>query len=174
MTRATRTATDARSRPQSHGDGGTGGRSSQTALAGAPLAFRACPGAHRWRIDLRGKGTKAPGTARTVVRAHLEAHGIDPEDAVLVVSELVTNAELHGGGATWLSLAIDHTRIRIAVGDRLPGALPQVGPLDADAESGRGTLISAALAETLRIEQCGRRSKRVEATLARRPAGPGP
>ncbi|MCZ4102560.1 ATP-binding protein [Streptomyces sp. So13.3] len=69
----------------------------------------------------------------------------DPGVVALVVSELVTNAQRHGGGRIGLSLGLDAGRLRIAVSD---GSLRL--PVQRPAESGRigghGVRIVAELA----------------------------
>jgi anti-sigma regulatory factor (Ser/Thr protein kinase) len=80
----------------------------------------------------------------------LTSAGADHEGAELIVSELLTNALDHGGGAqVSLLVAEDEERIRIEVADsggsgRIPRLQPGAGP---DCERGRGLLLVAAIAE---------------------------
>ncbi|MGW0809334.1 ATP-binding protein [Nonomuraea sp. NPDC002799] len=57
--------------------------------------------------------------ARDITRQALEKCGYQGrhEDVLLVVSELVTNALVHGEGSPWLRVAGDPSRVRIEVGD---------------------------------------------------------
>jgi anti-sigma regulatory factor (Ser/Thr protein kinase) len=67
-------------------------------------------------------------------------------DAVLVTSELFTNAVLHGSGWVDVHLSLDHHAVRIAVvddGRERPTMAP--GPLPATALTGRGLRIVDAL-----------------------------
>jgi len=47
------------------------------------------------------------------------------QDAVLAVSELVTNAVVHAGSASTLAAAFDDGRLRIEVADRDPTHMPR-------------------------------------------------
>ncbi|MGH9134281.1 MAG: ATP-binding protein [Ilumatobacteraceae bacterium] len=68
--------------------------------------------------------------ARTWVDEFLAEHAIDDQlrdDAQLVVSELITNALMHGGGGTVLRASVTGDTVRLAVtdsGDELPEVLP--------------------------------------------------
>jgi anti-sigma regulatory factor (Ser/Thr protein kinase) len=68
------------------------------------------------------------------------------DDAVLVVSELVTNAERHADGARELRLIVRGRHLIIAVYDGDP-RIPAPHPGDEDAESGRGLDIVHDLAQ---------------------------
>jgi anti-sigma regulatory factor (Ser/Thr protein kinase) len=90
----------------------------------------------------------APALARRYVVEHaanLPENVV--EDAVLLVSELVTNAVRHGHPNIFLRLRIDPPRIGVAVEDR-GEALPVVPPVEPDptVPSGRGLLIVDAMA----------------------------
>lgn len=94
--------------------------------------------APRKRIALPS-GTAAPAKARAataglVAEWHLETLS---DDLALVVSELVTNAVLHGRPPLHLELQADDRRVTVAVADGSPdGPLPRSA--DCDAEGGRG------------------------------------
>lgn len=95
-----------------------------------------------------GEGVHAPAHARAWVSRH--AVGLSPnlvDDALLLVSELVTNAVRHGRGDVELSVRVGADRLRIAVSDRGP-EMPIVpdGRPSIDRPSGRGLLIVAATA----------------------------
>jgi anti-sigma regulatory factor (Ser/Thr protein kinase) len=83
---------------------------------------------------------QAPGTAREFLRAAACAthHARVLDEAELLVSELVTNAVLHGAPPITVRVECDSSDgLRVAVTDRSPDpAVPRAaGPLD---ESGRG------------------------------------
>lgn len=66
------------------------------------------------------------------------------ETAVLLVTELVTNAIEHGGGTAVVDAEVDRTRLRVAVADSDP-RLPTAQLAAIDAERGRGLLLVEAL-----------------------------
>jgi anti-sigma regulatory factor (Ser/Thr protein kinase) len=77
---------------------------------------------------------------RRLARDALDNRGLASmaDDAMLVVSELVTNAIVHSGGTEiTLSLDINEDVLRIAVRDGMPGHPAALTP-DHDEESGRG------------------------------------
>ena len=66
----------------------------------------------------------SPAPARHWLTGLLTAEGVAPqtlEDAILVTSELVTNALIHGGGAPSLSVTLTSDAVRIAVSDATVG-----------------------------------------------------
>ncbi|PPK98043.1 serine phosphatase RsbU (regulator of sigma subunit) [Kineococcus xinjiangensis] len=68
------------------------------------------------------------------------------DDALLVVTELVTNAVLHAGTEVELRLRDEQEALWLEVADRLPGVLPLLRAPDDERESGRGVLLLDALA----------------------------
>ena len=86
------------------------------------------PVLHDRSVDLRETQCVLPESlagvplAREFVRTTLSEHGADVlvEDALLVVSELVTNAVLHGYGAPVLRLGPGTGWVRIEVADDSP------------------------------------------------------
>ena len=89
----------------------------------------------------------ATRSARAVVRDLCATAAVGDETvetAVLLVTELVSNAVEHGGGAAVVDAFLDHDRLRVSVGDEDP-RLPAVGPADVEAERGRGLLLVDAL-----------------------------
>lgn len=92
------------------------------------------------------------GGARRFVRDVLDGWGIpDLQDsAALAVSELMTNAVIHAGTAATVRLAVADGELRLEVEDSHPDrALPiQPSRPPAEAEGGRGLLITSALAPT--------------------------
>ncbi|MGW6458179.1 SpoIIE family protein phosphatase [Streptomyces sp. NPDC055078] len=65
--------------------------------------------------------------------------------ALLIVSELVTNAIAHTHGQVRLDLTLAQDRLRIAVNDASPRSPARPAALDLDATGGRGLLIVEAL-----------------------------
>ena len=98
-----------------------------------------------------GEGTEAVPLARDFVRRALA--GCDDEvveAAQLVVTELVTNAVLHGVGPVALSVEVGD-RVRVAVEDA-GHELPVLVRASSEALTGRGLALVSALAETWGIE----------------------
>ena len=96
-------------------------------------------------------GANAPAIARRFVNEH--AHALDPnlkDDAELLVSEVVTNAVVHGRPAITLRVSTDPPGIGVAVHD-FGGALPPPtvpARVEPGATGGRGLMIVDALAST--------------------------
>ncbi len=89
-----------------------------------------------------------PAAARRVVAGACRDAGTGPEcldAAVLMTSEVVTNALRHGQGEVRLAVGADQELVRVEVGDDEPGR-PRRRSADIDAESGRGMVILDALA----------------------------
>ena len=85
------------------------------------------------------------GRVRAVIRSWRVP--VDPEVAVLLTSELVTNAIRHvAGQAVTLAVTCSRGRLRVDVHDTSP-SLPAVADVPADAETGRGLLLVATLAD---------------------------
>jgi len=90
----------------------------------------------------------APQIARQVVSQSCRDAQVDDEcrdTAVLLTSELVTNALLHGRAPVRLRVEVDARRLRVEVADDHPGR-PRTPTQHDDAESGRGMLIVSGLA----------------------------
>jgi sigma-B regulation protein RsbU (phosphoserine phosphatase) len=94
---------------------------------------------------------RSPTTARRVVQEALVEAGLEVmlDDALLLVTELVTNAVVHAGTDVELSIDIGPGHARIEVVDHGPGALPLQGadPSDGTREGGRGMFLLDALAQ---------------------------
>jgi anti-sigma regulatory factor (Ser/Thr protein kinase) len=97
---------------------------------------------------LRGfdESTTVPGDARAVRHARrftgrlCARAGIDGdlcESAVLLTSEVVTNAVIHGRSEARLRVVVDTDHVRVEVGDD-NSRHPVIQPPDADALDGRG------------------------------------
>jgi anti-sigma regulatory factor (Ser/Thr protein kinase) len=108
--------------------------------------------AHRSRMQyvwpLR-QDAQSVGHARAIIRRELSALCLSADlvdDAVLMVSELVTNAFMYGDGPYELVLHIDAKEIMCVVVDSSP-ILPELSPPDLAAEHGRGLRIIARLSD---------------------------
>jgi anti-sigma regulatory factor (Ser/Thr protein kinase) len=101
-----------------------------------------------------GHDARAAGQARRTTRSWLAGCPLDDrvEDLVLVVSELVSNALLHGKPPVTLMLRKVRHGVELEVHDHEP-AVPTVGgaPVALEAEGGRGLAIALALADTLEV-----------------------
>ncbi|WP_225825507.1 ATP-binding protein [Streptomyces naphthomycinicus] len=81
-------------------------------------------------------------------------------DALLVTSELTTNALLHGGGITGFDVGVDSGGVRVSVSDR-SGELPVASPAEDERgrtrPGGRGWPIVCRLARDVRVAElpCG-------------------
>ena len=90
----------------------------------------------------------APRAARTAIARCCEQARTGPEcveNAVLLTSELVTNALRHGTGSVRVGCDADRATVRIEIGDS-SRRRPTVRAADPDDESGRGMLLVDALA----------------------------
>jgi anti-sigma regulatory factor (Ser/Thr protein kinase) len=91
-----------------------------------------------WQAD-----SSTPRSAREIVSALLRGMGCDDlvDDALLLTSELVTNAVIHATGAVALHAELHDDGLRVAVHDQAPDlATPRPRPVDAE-EHGRGLAI---------------------------------
>ncbi|MFI9274818.1 SpoIIE family protein phosphatase [Kitasatospora sp. NPDC052896] len=110
---------------------------------------------------------RSASAARGFVRAALLGWGLPEvvDDAVVLVSELVTNAVVHAGTAAEVSCLRDEDSVQIGVTDRHPErglpafAGPAAGEVavsehfaDADGEGGRGLLMCSALSSRWGVE----------------------
>ncbi|MGP3936558.1 ATP-binding protein [Nonomuraea sp. KM88] len=89
------------------------------------------------------------GQARSIIRDELISLTLSDDlidDAVLMVSELITNAFMYGDGPYELALHVDAREIMIVVVDGSP-LLPSPSPDDVSAEHGRGLRIVARLSD---------------------------
>jgi anti-sigma regulatory factor (Ser/Thr protein kinase) len=95
------------------------------------------------------KDAQTVGRTRAIMRTELSALGLSSDvvdDAVLMVSELVTNAFMYGDGPYELILHVDVKEIMCVVVDGSP-ILPSPAPFDVQAEHGRGLRIIARLSD---------------------------
>ena len=127
---------------------------------------------------------KAAAAARRFVRETLQAWAVAPaagrhglvDDAVLLTSELVTNAVVHAGTAVQVTCRLVDGAVEVVVSDGHPGRLvpetPEPAPVGTDCTSGRGLRLPAALASAWGVAY-GRASKAVWFRLVLDGAGSG-
>lgn len=118
----------------------------------------------------------APAAARQLAGILLRQWAVPEEDvresALLVVSELVTNAVKHTSSEDLVEVSLEfhQAEVRVAVADSSP-AIPRQRAAGADEESGRGLAIVEAIARRWGVEPVGTAAgKRVYAVLALDPA----
>lgn len=107
------------------------------------VCFEVCPG---WGGIAEGDARRVQ-MARRVTTARLRYCGLESliDDAVLIVSELVTNAIQHSGGAqVTFTMTVRDGFLRIAVHAETTGR-PTVRSADDDAERGRGLFLVQCL-----------------------------
>ena len=107
-----------------------------------PTELRGC------RVRLTA-GPAAAAEARSQVRAAICAWDlpVDPDVAVLLASELVTNAIRHEAGKTiTLDITCSRGQLRVDVHDT-SRSLPVLVDAPADAEAGRGLMLVATLSD---------------------------
>jgi anti-sigma regulatory factor (Ser/Thr protein kinase) len=94
-------------------------------------------------------GPAAAAEARRRVRSAIQSWQIpvDPDTAILLTSELVTNAVRHEAGqAVMLVVTCARGQLRVDVHDTSP-SWPAVADVPADAETGRGLLLVETLSD---------------------------
>lgn len=125
------------------------------------------PGAAHAELAVPEDAESVP-RARRFVTAQLARWSVDATvagDAVLVTSELVTNALRHGCAPRRLELELSSERLRIAVGDAGPGR-PHQRQSATDREGGRGLALLEALGADWGFEPKPAAGKRVWCELA--------
>ena len=93
--------------------------------------------------------TTSPSRARRYVEQVLADAGLVHliDEALLLVTELVTNAVVHAGTTLELSVAVEGGQVRVEVLDRAPGAVPVVTAAPSETrEGGRGIFLLDSLA----------------------------
>ncbi|WP_103501353.1 SpoIIE family protein phosphatase [Streptomyces sp. SM14] len=102
---------------------------------------------------------RSVAAARGFVRDTLQGWGLDDliDDAVVLTSELVTNAVVHAGTTAEVRCLRDGTGLRVEIIDRhpereLPFAQVRRGTVDTDSEGGRGLMLCAALSSRWGVE----------------------
>lgn len=125
-------------------------------VAGAP-AVSAAPPVHHYRLELPS-GPRSAGHARRITRDQLASwHAEAIEDtALLVVSEFVTNASLHGVGTIVVELQATADRLLVIVSDSGTGGELSVGTQDLAAIQGRGLGLVDVLSDSWGAERTSR------------------
>ncbi|MFE2281639.1 SpoIIE family protein phosphatase [Streptomyces sp. NPDC059454] len=97
-----------------------------------------------WRVP------QAVGHARRFTRRTLRSWGVtaDLDGALLVVSELVTNALVHTDGQVRLDITLVNDRLRLAVADASPRTPVKPTSIGWEATGGRGILLVEAVSAT--------------------------
>uniref|UniRef100_UPI00404033F3 ATP-binding protein n=1 Tax=Streptomyces sp. f51 TaxID=1827742 RepID=UPI00404033F3 len=127
-------------------------------------------------------GPGNPADVRQAVRRALAGRPGEPThdvedtagDALLVASELVTNAMLHGGGVTAFDVTRTERAVRLSVSDRsdrLPVAVDQFDEIGRMRVGGRGWMIVCTLASDVVVARLRAGGKRITAEV---PLAPGP
>ena len=122
-----------------------------------------------FRFDLSMPPT--PGAIRIVrhlLRDALSIGGLDPDGPCLVLSELLTNALIHGGPPTVL-LELSSGRLHIAVADPGTGRVEAM-PASGSRGGGRGLFLVNALADRWGVRAPSAGGKTVWCHLAVAPA----
>jgi anti-sigma regulatory factor (Ser/Thr protein kinase) len=90
----------------------------------------------------------SPAAARETVRAAVRAAGLDHllDEALLLTTELVTNALVHGGTEVDLRIEADGQVLRVEVADRGRGRINVPQSVSTEQESGRGLFLVDLLA----------------------------
>ncbi|MEU9989248.1 SpoIIE family protein phosphatase [Streptomyces sp. NPDC048045] len=97
-----------------------------------------------WRVP------EAARHARRFTRRTLRTWGVSPatmDTALLIVSELVTNALVHTGGQVRLDLTLINHRLRLAVADASPRTPVKPTNIGWEATGGRGILLVEAVSQ---------------------------
>lgn len=123
-------------------------------VASGPGSLRLMAGGsvvHRGGLTLRlPGGPQSVRMARAFVRGAADGSNVAPDvldDVLLLTSEVVTNAVLHGGGCAELRVVISAETVRVEVDDASP-EVPTERRYGADATTGRGLGLIAALASS--------------------------
>ncbi|HVU74575.1 MAG TPA: ATP-binding protein [Mycobacteriales bacterium] len=113
-----------------------------------------------WTLDAK---PDAVALARQHVRRILLAERVAlarVDDAVLLTSEVVANATLHGHGPLTMRATREGRRWTFSVSDTSP-ELPRPQPHSLDALGGRGLQILDAIADSWGVQPNGQRGKQV-------------
>ncbi|MFF8669870.1 ATP-binding protein [Streptomyces sp. NPDC015242] len=128
------------------------------------------PGASRARpcqpAEARRAVERAVAERCRATRTPCDANALS--DALLVASELTTNAILHGGGVTDFHVDVDGPGLRVSVSDRsdqLPVAVPRTDPQGRIRHGGHGWPIVCRLARDIRVSDLPTGGKRITAVV---------
>ena len=106
-------------------------------------------------VSAEGSSARSARAAVHDLCAHASVATATTDVAVLLVSELVTNAYEHTGGPAVVDVVVDDRSLRVAVEDGDP-RIPVARDIDVDAERGRGLMLVAALASRWGAAPTGR------------------
>ena len=104
-------------------------------------------GTSLWSLDLPA-AVGSPALARSSLRVLLQAWGVPPpvvDDALLIVTELVTNSVMHAGTPARLDATRTATDLRFGVSDS-NATTPAARVAATESEGGRGLALVDALA----------------------------
>ncbi|MEU9209709.1 ATP-binding protein [Streptomyces sp. NPDC048415] len=147
--------------------------------------MRAERGTPSTEIQMCSPGPSSPVEVRQAVRRALEgrARGRDTadddeavSDALLVASELTTNAMLHGGGVTDFEVTPTDGEVRLSVSDRsddLPVETPRTDDIGRIRVGGNGWMIVCRLASDIVISKLRAGGKRITAVVPLSPRTTG-
>ncbi|WP_062645916.1 ATP-binding protein [Streptomyces maremycinicus] len=116
--------------------------------------------------DVRSAVRRAVNGRRGAVGCPYDEDGLS--DALLVASELTSNAILHGGGVTGFDVAMDGPAVRVSVSDRSDRLPVTADPLDEQGRQrsgGRGWPIVCRLARNVRVACLPSGGKRITADV---------
>ncbi|MFD5158560.1 ATP-binding protein [Streptomyces hawaiiensis] len=128
------------------------------------------PGAHRARPCKPAEARRAVerAVAERCRTTHTPCDTNALSDALLVASELTTNAILHGGGVTDFQVDVDGPGVRVSVSDRsdaLPVTVPRTDPHGRIRHGGHGWPIVCRLARDVRVSDLPAGGKRITAVV---------
>jgi anti-sigma regulatory factor (Ser/Thr protein kinase) len=116
--------------------------------------------------DVRNAVRRAVAGRRVAAGRPYDEEGLS--DALLVASELSTNAILHGGGMTGFDVDVDGHAVRVSVSDRSDRVPVAVDPYDERGRrraGGRGWPIVCRLARDVRVADLPSGGKRITAVV---------
>lgn len=127
------------------------------------------PGGHRARPSKPAEARRAVerAVAERCRATHIPCDTDALSDALLVVSELTTNAILHGGGVTDFQVDVDGPGVRVSVSDR-SDALPVTAPRTDGRlrHGGHGWPIVCRLARDVRVSDLPAGGKCITAVVS--------
>ncbi|MEU3854832.1 ATP-binding protein [Streptomyces sp. NPDC029554] len=128
------------------------------------------PGANRARpcqpAEARRAVERAVAERCRATRTPCDADALS--DALLVASELTTNAILHGGGVTDFHVDVDGPGVRVSVSDRsdqVPVTAPRTDPQGRTRHGGHGWPIVCRLSRDVRVSDLPSGGKRITAVV---------
>src|SRR4029077_1766854 len=143
-----------------------------TSLRGSRVSERSTEGGESVERSVSlSADPKAVGEARKELRGALDGRGVEPQrvqDVLIVTSELVANAVLHGsrrGDRVELEFELFQHRLSLRVRDAGRGHEPHALVLGSEGTTGRGLAIVSRLARWSEHEVDGGREVRAEMDL---------